>query len=350
MASPGEEMADDIMGVAVFGTGRIGAIHFKHLMIMPDVEVLWLVEEDTQRGESLAKSHRSKARVVSPEHSEQVYADKRVSAVVVATPAATHEEIIQKSLKAGKAVFCEKPIDVSWKVVRRLYDEAEQAGKPLQCGFNRRFDPQLRHLQRRLLSGEIGKPMMAKTCSRDACPDMASAAAYSAAHGGYFLDSTVHDIDVMCWLLGEHPISVSCTVHTHDPVFMQHGDFDTIVAVLKFPSGVIGVIDQSRHAVYGHDQRVEVLGSNGMLTSENQHPSSVHHWTPEGVSGTPIVYNLHRYDSAYEEELKHFIKTAAGKESLELTGDHVVKVMQIATACRESAVRGQTIELNKLFA
>ena len=184
-----------------------------------------------------------------------VLQDSEVQAVMVTTPTQTHEEYVRKSLQAGKAVFCEKPVAPTIEAIKACYKESYDAGLPLLCAFNRRFDPGFRRVYEQVKEGKIGKVHMIKTTSRDSpLPPMA----YLKQSQGMFHDCAVHDLDVVCWIMGETPIEVFAQGTTQHPKIVAMNDVDTIVIVLKFPSGALATIDLSRHSSYGYDQRLEV--------------------------------------------------------------------------------------------
>ncbi len=181
--------------------------------------------------------------------------DTNVDAVIVATPTTYHETLVRRGLKAHKAVFCEKPVAAEIDRIRECYELSEEVKRPLFCAFNRRFDHAMSNLRDRVNRGEIGKVYQIKTTSRDS---PLPAIAYLKISKGMFHDCAIHDIDMVCWIVGEQPESVFAQGSAFDPEIKAIGDVDTIAIVLKFPSGVIASIDLSRHSQYGYDQRLEV--------------------------------------------------------------------------------------------
>ena len=184
-----------------------------------------------------------------------VLGDSGVDAVLIATPTHTHEHYVMKSLKAGRAVFCEKPVAGNISSVASCYDEAERQKRPLFCAFNRRFDPGMSAVHRQVKEGKIGKVYQIKTCSRDSPLPPISFLKFS---NGMYHDCAVHDIDMICWIIGEEPVGVMAMGSTFDSEIEAIGDVDTIAIMIKFPSGVLGSIDLSRYSTYGYDQRLEV--------------------------------------------------------------------------------------------
>ena len=184
-----------------------------------------------------------------------VLSDSEVDAVLIATPTETHEHYVLTSLRAGRAVFCEKPVAADMSSVAACYEEAERLNKPLFCAFNRRFDPGMSAIHRQVKEGKIGKVYQVKTCSRDSPLPPISFLKIS---DGMYHDCAVHDIDMICWIVGEVPVGVMAQGTTFNSEIRALNDVDTIAIILKFPSGVLGSIDLSRHSSYGYDQRLEV--------------------------------------------------------------------------------------------
>ena len=188
-----------------------------------------------------------------------VLKDPEIEAVVVTTPTDTHEYYTRRALEAGRGVFCEKPIAANLKDVNTCYDIAEKNGRPLYCAFNRRFDKGMRNVYDQVREGKIGKLYQIKTSSRDSpLPSMA----YLKISNGMFHDCAVHDIDMVCWVVGEAPVRVIAEASAFKEEIKSIGDVDTIAIILKFPSGVIATIDLNRHSCYGYDQRLEVSWNN----------------------------------------------------------------------------------------
>ena len=184
-----------------------------------------------------------------------VLQDRELQAVMITTTTCVHEQYVRKSLRAGKAVFCEKPIAATLEATKACYKEASDAGLPLLCAFNRRFDPGFKRVYKQVREGKVGKVHMIKTTSRDYPPPPME---YLRQSSGMFHDCAVHDLDVVCWILGETPVEVYAQGTAQHPEIAAMNDVDTIAIVLKFPSGTLATIDLSRHSSYGYDQRLEV--------------------------------------------------------------------------------------------
>jgi len=336
--------SDDRVGVALFGLGRAGMIHFMNLLRNERVALLYLVERDLDKAHQTATKYRlTETKVVAADDSASVYADARVTAVVVCAPTFEHEAIVRTALENGRGVFCEKPISQQEPGIKALYELAEKVNKPLFCSFNRRFDPSVKLMRDRTLAGEIGKVHVVKTCSRDSplpTPE------YLAISGGMFHDCAVHDIDMICWVLGDYPTTVYTAAHAHVDVIRSLGDVDTVVIAMKFKDGTLATIDLSRFAAYGYDQRIEVFGSKGMLVSENQRPTELTSLTGQGTSQDVIKYSFpQRYAESYVAAIEHFLDVVQGKAVIAVSKMETLNVSAVATACEESHRTGQPVHL-----
>ena len=247
--------------LALCGFGRAGQIHFKGIRYNHRCRLKYIVEDEVEKAKKLlADYNMTEVIVVSGKDLNVVLADTEVQGVLIATPTFTHESFCIQSLRAGKGVFCEKPIAETVEKVAACYNEAEKFRKPLYCAFNRRCDPSFVRIQTKIADGDIGKVHIIKTTSRDSGVPPID---YLKISGGMFNDTAIHDLDVTCWMLGEDPVSVHAMAHAHSQAIGDIPDVDTIVITMKFPSGAISIIDLSRHSCYGYDQRVEVCCSQG---------------------------------------------------------------------------------------
>lgn len=242
--------------LALCGLGKAGQIRLKGIRYSHRCWLKYIVEDEVEKARGiLATYNMTDVTVVAGKDLSQVLADAEVQAVIVSTPTSTHESFCVQSLRAGKAVFCEKPVSDTAEKIALCYSEAEKAGKPLYCAFNRRFDPSMSRIQNKVADGDLGKVHIIKTTSHDA---VAPTVDYVKNSGGMFHDTSIHDLDVICWILNEEPVTVHAMGHAHSQAIAEVPDVDTIVITMKFPSGVISLIDLSRHSTYGYDQRIEV--------------------------------------------------------------------------------------------
>ncbi|MCK6453578.1 MAG: inositol 2-dehydrogenase [Alphaproteobacteria bacterium] len=293
---------------AQFGAGRIGAIHAATLARSEGARLRYVVDVNARAAQLLADRHGAKAV-----DRDAAMGDPKVGAVVIASSTDTHADLAIAAARAGKAIFCEKPIDLSLARVDACLKEVEKARVPMLVGFNRRFDPSFKALRDRLGAGEVGTLEQVIITSRDpGLPPLE----YLKVSGGQFRDMTIHDFDMARWLLGEEPVELyatgSCLV---DPKVGQLGDVDSVMVVMRTASGKLAHINNSRRAVYGYDQRIEVLGSKGMLRAGNRTPTTVERAGDDWVaSDKPLHFFLERYAEAYVAEMDHFIDSVnAGK-------------------------------------
>ena len=255
-------MADTVK-LALCGFGRAGKIHFNGIRFNHRCELKYIVdcfEEPSVLNSitSVLDEYRmlsSVTLVKTSEFKSVVLADPELHGVVVTTPTPHHESYVLNALQAKKAVFCEKPLASSIDSVLRAYDIAEKDKLPLYCAFQRRFDPGMSKLRHSVAKGKIGRVFQLKSTSRDSPRPSIE---YLKTSGGMYHDTAVHDIDILCWIVGEEPVGVFAQGSVFDPEIAGVGDVDTIVVTLKFPSGVLAVVDLSRHACYGYDMRLEV--------------------------------------------------------------------------------------------
>jgi myo-inositol 2-dehydrogenase/D-chiro-inositol 1-dehydrogenase len=316
--------------IAQFGAGRIGQIHAASIAAMKDVRLRYIVDVNTEAAQKLAARHG--AKVVSE---REAFADREVGAVLIASSTDTHARLAIAAARAGKAIFCEKPIDLSLKKVDDCLAQVEKAGVPMFVGFNRRFDPSFAALKRRLDAGEIGAVEQVVISSRDPGPPPL---AYVKVSGGMFRDMTIHDFDMARWLLGEEPVEVfamgECLV---DRKIGAAGDIDSAMVLLRTASDKMCHINNSRRAAYGYDQRIEVAGANGMLRAENIGETTVEHFGPKGtVSDRPLDFFLERYAAAYRAEMSSFVQALRNKSAMPVGARDGRQALVLAEAALES--------------
>ena len=328
-----------MVSMALFGAGRIGSLHAANVARREDVELRYVSDVNDAAARELAGKYR--ANVVS---TAEALADTSLDAVIIASSADTHASLIIESARAGKAIFCEKPIDLDSAKVSQCLAEAEVAAVPLALGFNRRFDRNFRALHSAIQAGKLGDLEMVSITSRDPSPPPID---YVKVSGGLFRDMMIHDFDMARWLLGEEPVEVfasaSCLV---DPAIGEAGDVDTAMVILKTASGRLCQISNSRRAVYGYDQRVEVFGSEGMMKAENESPDTIEHYTCEGVHrSNPPHFFLERYMAAYQRELDEFVEAITSGQPLAVTGEDGRMALLLADAALESFQLRQPVNL-----
>jgi myo-inositol 2-dehydrogenase / D-chiro-inositol 1-dehydrogenase len=264
--------------------------------------------------------------------------------VVIASSTDTHADLVEAASRAGKAVFCEKPLDLDRHRAEACVAVARERGVPLMVGFNRRFDPNFTRLERQLRNGRIGRLELLTITSRDPAPPPID---YVRRSGGLFRDMMIHDFDMARWLLGEEPAEVFAAASVLiDPAIGEAGDVDTAVVTLRAPSGALCQISNSRRAAYGYDQRIEALGSKGALRADNVVESMVSFAGTDGViSDKPLHFFLERYAEAYRRELDHFIGAIVSGAVPMVGGGDGVKALALADAALESFRTGRSVRV-----
>ncbi len=315
---------------ALFGAGRIGKIHGANLAAQSGVKLRYVVDVSAAAAAEVAQRHG--AQVVD---ADTALKDAAVKAVVIASSTDTHAELIMRSAAAGKAIFCEKPVDLALDRARACIDAVEKAGVLCMIGFQRRFDPTFSALKKRLDAGEIGDPEMLIITSRDPAPPPVS---YIKVSGGIFKDMLIHDFDVFRWILGDEARSVhaagSCLVQKE---IGEAGDVDSTAVTIRTRAGRLCQINTSRRAAYGYDQRFEVLGAKGQLQAGNHRPTEVVAHTTVSVSrDKPEFFFLERYRVAYALEIAHFLDALARATPVRTTLQDGVKALELADAATRS--------------
>ncbi len=321
---------------SVLGVGRIGQIHARNIARHAGAGAVLAYVSDVNAAAAEATAAELGARTVSL---DEAISSADVDAVVICTPTDTHADLIDRASAAGKAIFCEKPIDLDSARIRRSLEGVARQRTPLMIGFNRRFDPSFASLKARLDAGEIGTPELITILSRDPAPPPVE---YIRRSGGLFRDMMIHDLDMARFLLGEEPVSVYASAAALvDPAIGEAGDVDTAVCVLTTASGRIAQISNSRRAAYGYDQRIEVHGSKGMLAAGNRTATTVTAATAAGYASDPALpFFLERYAEAYRAEMASFINMLQSSGPASPSGEDGLKAQILADAATESARTG----------
>lgn len=276
-----------------------------------------------------------------------IFQDPEIEAVLICSSTDTHAPFIEQAAQAGKHIFCEKPIALDLDSIDRALSAVEQAGVILQVGFNRRFDPNFAEARRLVESGAIGRPHVLRITSRDPAPPPID---YVKVSGGIFLDMTIHDFDMARFLLGEEAAEVSAAgAVLVDERIGEVGDVDTAVVTLRFQSGALGVIDNSRRAVYGYDQRVEVLGERGMVRVENPKPHQAILSSADGDHGPPLLhFFVERYTESYVRELSAFVEAIQKGKEPPVTGRDGKIPVVMGYAAKRSLAEGRPVKLSEI--
>ncbi|MBN1138504.1 MAG: inositol 2-dehydrogenase [Anaerolineae bacterium] len=292
------------INLGLIGAGRIGRVHAENLAHrLPEAHLLAVSDVIVESAQAAAADYQIPAAY---EDHRRILEDNSIEAVVICSSTDTHAQMIEEAAQAGKQIFCEKPIALDLGVIDHALSAVDRAGVKLQIGFNRRFDPNFQRVREMVASGKIGTPQIVKITSRDPQPPPI---AYVKVSGGIFLDMTIHDFDMARFLIGGDVEAIYAAGGVMvDPAIGEAGDIDTALITLRFTSGVLGSIDNSRKAVYGYDQRVEVFGSEGMVAVSNNLPDTAVVSDAKGVHGSlPLFFFVERYNESYVAEMRTFI-------------------------------------------
>jgi myo-inositol 2-dehydrogenase/D-chiro-inositol 1-dehydrogenase len=319
-----------MLDVAIFGAGRIGKIHAGNIVKQPGVRLKHVVDPDQAAAAALAAQHGATTSTI-----EAVFADASIRAVAIASSTDTHADLIQRAAASGKAIFCEKPVDLALGRARECAAAVKRAGVPCMIGFQRRFDPTFAAAKARLDAGEIGTPEQLVITSRDpGAPPLD----YLTRSGGIFKDMLIHDFDVFRWILGDEAETVYATGSVlTDPNVARADDVDVTAVAIRTKGGKLALINTNRRAAYGYDQRFEILGSKGMLQAGNHRPTEVVAWTDRAVAADkPEHFFLERYRVAYAVEMAAFFESLASGKPVKTTIDDGVKALELAEAATTS--------------
>lgn len=332
--------------IGVIGAGRIGKVHTATLVqSVPQAEVIAIADTNMDQAREVAAMHGIPSVF---DNYREIIRHPEVEAVVICSPTDTHAAYIVEAAAAGKHIFCEKPVDLTLDVIRKALDAVNNAGVKLMVGFNRRFDPNFIKIRQMVTSGSIGDPHILKITSRDPAPPPAE---YSAVSGGMFMDMTIHDFDMARYIVGSEVTEVYTKAAVLvDPAIGKAGDVDTAIITLVFENGALGVIDNSRKAVYGYDQRVEIFGSKGMISTDNNYPENHRYYAHDGVHGSlPLNFFMDRYLEAYANEMKIFCDAVTQNLELPVTGYDGLMSVAVAYAAKKSYLENRPVKINEIL-
>ena len=323
------------------GGGFIGPLHAANIAAHPGARLAWVVDLDVAVAGALATKHGARATA----NLDAALADPAVGAVMICTPPRTHAAIIERAARAGKAVFCEKPVDLDMGRVDACAKVLESTGAPFFVAFNRRFDPSHRALFDAIRAGEIGRPEMLVLSSRDpeiSPPDYVAAMPY-----GIFYDTMIHDFDMVRWLLADEPVEViartACMLDAKDN---PHRDPDTAMVMLRMAGGALVHVNSSFRAVYGYDQRIEAFGEKGMLISRNRQPTTLERYGADGIRQDGLLrFFIERYAESYARELDDFVRAIEEKRAPAIGLEDGRRALAIAEAAVASAKSGAAVAL-----
>lgn len=324
-----------MLRIGLLGAGRIGRVHATNIAAHPQSRLVAVSDINLEAAKSLASSYSAEAADV-----DAVISNPAIDAVLIATSTDTHSNLIERAARAGKAVLCEKPVDLSLERAKACLATASLEGTPIMIGFNRRFDPNFSGIKTALAEGEIGKAELLSITSFDPSPPPVS---YIKVSGGLFRDMMIHDFDMANFIMGDLPTTVHAVGSSIvDPDIGAAGDVDTAVVTLTYADGRIAVIKNSRRAVYGYDQRVELLGSAGLLSAGNVLEHTITKSTVSGVtSAKPEFFFLERYMRAYAAEWAAFVCAVLAGAPVPITLQDGVAALALAEAAADSLGSGQ---------
>ena len=326
----------------LLGAGRIGKVHAKAVTANPKAKLVAVADAMAPAAQAIADQYGCDVRTIA-----QILAASDIDAVVICTPTDTHADLIEQFTNAGKAVFCEKPIDLSLDRVKACLKVVRANKGTLMVGFNRRFDPHFMAVRAEIDKGSIGAVEMVTITSRDpGAPPLD----YIARSGGIFRDMTIHDFDMARFLLGEEVAEVSAMAAVLvDPAIGKAGDSDSVQVMLKTATGKMALISNSRRATYGYDQRIEVHGSKGVVSAENQRPVSIELANGSGYTRPPLHdFFMTRYTEAFAAEITAFIEAVGTKKAAAPSGEDGLAALALAEAALLSVKEGRSVKVSEI--
>lgn len=333
------------LNIGIIGAGRIGKVHLKSITYnVPNAKVLGITDVFKDGLQALADEYGVEKVYDSY---KDMLRDPEIDAVLVCSSTDTHADISIEAAKAGKHVFCEKPVDLTPEKVQAVIDTVKEAGVKLQVGFNRRFDHNFAHIRELINEGKIGKLELVKITSRDPEPPSAE---YAAVSGGIFLDMTIHDFDMAAFLTNSdvQEVYVNSAVLV-DPEIGKQGDVDTAIITLKMSNGALAVIDNSRRAAYGYDQRAELFGSKGMVATSNDTLSSAVVSDANGVTGEkPLFFFLERYMESFSEEMRQFVSACENDTEVPVGIHAGMQSVRVALAAKKSVAEHRPVLVSEI--
>ncbi len=332
-----------MLTIGQFGAGRIGRMHARNLVANPRVKLAGIYDVDAAASAEAAQECGTR----SADSVDSILGDTSVDAVLIASSTDTHCDLIERSVRAGKAVLCEKPIHLDIRRVDACRKVVEESGVPVQIGFNRRFDPSHAALHKAAQDGELGQLEQGIITSRDPAPPPVE---YLRVSGGIFRDMAIHDFDIARFLFGEEAVEVSAMgAVLVDPKIGEIGDYDEVMAVLRMESGALCHINCSRRCAYGYDQRIELFGEKGMLVSENPTPTNVSRHTAASTSARSQLHHffIERYAESYLREINAFVDAIESGVAPSPSFEDGRHALVLADAAVESAASGRAVRVGR---
>ncbi|MYL21602.1 inositol 2-dehydrogenase [Halobacillus litoralis] len=328
--------------VGIIGAGRIGKLHIDNLRKNPYVRLKKV--SDLFTDQLMDWFETSGVEEMTKDY-DDIFQDQEIDAVFICSPTSTHADLIKRAAQHNKHIFCEKPVSFSDEETLEAYEEVRKAGVHFQVGFNRRFDNNFSELKARVERRDIGDVHVLKITSRDPNPPHLD---YITSSGGLFMDMTIHDFDMARHLVGEEVVEVYAKGgNLVDPAIGQKGDIDTAIVTLTFANGALGVIDNSREAVYGYDQRIEIFGNGGALVADNQTSTNLKYYHSGTVeSDKPLPFFLERYNESFIHETEQFIASILQDRPTGVQFEDGIMAQRIARAAQESYETGKPVQVN----
>lgn len=321
-----------MLTIGVVGAGRIGRLHVNYLKNNKDVRIKWISDLNCDKMDDWIKE--CSIENTTKNHMD-IINDPEVEAILICSPTDTHVDIIKSACAAGKHIFCEKPISLSIKESEEALDAVKKSKVKLQMGFNRRFDNNFKQLQQSITNGDLGEIQTLRITSRDPEPPPID---YIKRSGGLFMDMSIHDFDMARYLMQSEITEVFAVGGALvNPEISQYDDIDTAIITLKFENGALAVIENCRRSVYGYDQRIEVLGENGLIKVDNAQSSTLTFHKATGISTeNPPYFFLERYSEAYKIEMDQFLDAIVNDKEVPCTIEDGYNAQKIAIKCKES--------------
>ena len=338
-------MATQVLNIGLIGAGRIGKVHAESIATrIPGARLAGVADINLAAARSLASQWNAPRATADY---RELLEDRSLGAVAICSATDTHAQIICEAAAAGKHIFCEKPIHFDLARISQTLTAVEKAGVKFQVGFNRRFDPGFAKARELVAAGKVGALHVVRITSRDPAPPPLE---YVRVSGGIFLDMTIHDFDMVRFLSGSEAEEVYTMGATLvDPEIGRAGDVDTCIVTMRLRNGALATIDNSRKAVYGYDQRVEVFGSAGMVVVTNRTPETHVHFAADGVhSSTPFYFFLERYLDAYVAEMREFVRCIETGSAPPVTGRDGLAPVVMGLAATKSLKEGRPVKLNEI--
>ena len=332
------------INIGILGLGRIGKIHLQNLCTQWEGVHVLAAMNPSKEGQIIARKYNIP---LVTSNADEVIEHPQIDAVVICSPTSTHAEYIIKAAKAGKAIFCEKPIDLSLDKVRATLNIVQERNVPLMIAFNQRMDPNFEEAKAHITNGKLGRLHTIHIISRDPGPPPVS---YIRESGGLFMDMTIHDFDMARYLTGKEVVEVFAKGYNLiDPEIGKAGDIDTGIVVLTTEDQITVIIENSRKAIYGYDQRLEVFGSSGMLKVENPLKTTGAYYDTTGTHlSTHLDFFMDRYLLSYQKEMAAFINSLNTNTPMPVNGEDGLKAMLIARAATISMTQNRSVRMSEL--